>query len=95
MKKWLRRIRAAVGLGLTWAAGWALVGMLIELIQEVVPGWNGALVDIWPVALAVPAFLGGVVLSGLLAAVGGSRGCRCPDSQAGGHWQAFSWRHFS
>jgi len=28
MKKWLRRIRGALGIGLTWAAAWALVGPL-------------------------------------------------------------------
>ncbi|GMR14171.1 MAG: hypothetical protein BMS9Abin29_2410 [Gemmatimonadota bacterium] len=31
MKTWLRRIRGAAGMGLTWAAGWALVGVLIGL----------------------------------------------------------------
>lgn len=73
MKKWPRRVRGAMGMGLTWALGWALVGFVIELIQELVPGWNGALVDIWPAALAVPAFLGGVVFSGVLSIVGGRR----------------------
>ncbi len=73
MKRWPRRIRGAVGMGLTWAVGWGLVGALIELIQEIVPGWNGALVDIFPAALAVPAFLGGVVFSGVLSIAGGRR----------------------
>ena len=31
MKKWLRRVRGALGMGLIWAAGWALVGVLIGL----------------------------------------------------------------
>ena len=53
-------------MGLTWAVGWGLVGFVIELVQEIVPGWNGAIVDIWPMALAVPAFIGGVVFSGTL-----------------------------
>ena len=73
MMKWKRRIRGAVRMGLTWAVGWGLVGFLIELVQEFVPGWNGALVDIWPMALAVPAFLGGVVFSGVLSIAGGRR----------------------
>ncbi len=73
MKKRMRQIRGAVRMGLTWAVGWGLVGALIELIQEFVPGWNGALVDIFPVALAVPAFLGGVVFSGVLSIAGGRR----------------------
>jgi hypothetical protein len=29
LKKWLRRIRGAVGMGLTWAVGWGLGGLLI------------------------------------------------------------------
>lgn len=73
MKKWLRRIRGAVGMGLTWAAGWALVGVLIELITEFVPGWDGALVDVWVTALAVPGFLGGAVFSVVLGIAGGRR----------------------
>ena len=66
MKKWPRRIRGAVGMGVTWAAGWALVGVLIEIITQFVPGWDGALVDIWPAALALVGFLGGAVFSTVL-----------------------------
>jgi hypothetical protein len=73
MKNWLRRMRGALGMGLTWAAGWALVGMFIELITEFVPGWNGALVDIWPMTLAVPALFGGMVFSAVLVIAGGRR----------------------
>jgi hypothetical protein len=28
MKKWLERLCGAIGMGLTWAVGWTLVGML-------------------------------------------------------------------
>src|SRR5688500_7172712 len=67
MKKWLRRIRGAVGMGLTWSAGWALVGVLIELIMEFLTGLPmGCLVDVWVPALAVPGFLGGAVFSTVL-----------------------------
>ena len=31
MKKWLQRIRGAVGVGLTWAVGWGVVGGLLGL----------------------------------------------------------------
>ena len=71
--KWLRRIRGAVGMGLTWAFGWALGGMLIELITEFVPGWNGALIDIWPAALAVSGFLSGGAFSAVLGIAGRRR----------------------
>lgn len=74
MKKWLRRIRGAVGMGLTWAAGWALVGVLIELIIEILPGLPmGSLVDGWVGALAVPGFLDGLVFSAVLWIAEGRR----------------------
>ena len=73
MEKLLRRIRGAVGMGLTWAVGWALVGVLIELITEFVPGWDGALVDMWVQTLAVSGFLGGAAFSVVLGIAGGRR----------------------
>jgi hypothetical protein len=69
MKKWLRRIRGAVGMGLTWAAGWALVGVLIELLIDPM----GSLVDVWVTALAIPGFLGGAVFSAVLRIAEGHR----------------------
>jgi hypothetical protein len=60
-------------MGFTWAAAWALVGMLIELITELVPGWNGAVIDIWPATLAIPAFIGGMAFSAVLAIAGAGR----------------------
>lgn len=73
MKKWLRRIRGAVGMGLTWGVGGALVGFGIELIQNVWPNPVGSFIDIWPAALALPAFLGGVVFSVVLGIAGRRR----------------------
>jgi hypothetical protein len=73
MRKFLSRIRAAVGMGLTWAVPWALAGGLIEVIQNFVPGWNGALIDIWPAALALLGFLGGAVFSTVLRIAEGRR----------------------
>src|SRR5919112_1058124 len=69
MKKWLRRIRGTVGMGLTWAAGWELVGVLIELFIDPM----GPLVDVWPTALAMPGFLGGAVFSAVLQVAEGRR----------------------
>lgn len=73
MKTWLRRIRGAVGMGLTWALGGALVGFGIELIHNVWPNPLGSLVDIWPAVLAYPAFLGGVIFSVVLGIAGRRR----------------------
>jgi hypothetical protein len=74
VRKWLRRIRAAVVMGLTWAVPAWFVGMGIELIHNVWPNPLGSLVDIWPAVLAYPAFLGGVAFSVVLRIAGGRRG---------------------
>lgn len=38
MRKWLQRIRGAIGIGVTWAAGWAPVGAVTGLIAGLVLG---------------------------------------------------------
>lgn len=70
---WLRRIRAAVGMGITWAVGWAMLGFGIELVHNIWPNPVGALVDIWPAALALPAFFGGLAFSAVLGIAGRRR----------------------
>ena len=72
MNKWLRRLRGAVGMGLLWGAGGAGIGMLIELIANIVPGF-GAGVDIWPAVLGVMGFIGGGVFSVVLGIVAARR----------------------
>jgi len=68
--QWLRRIRGAVGMGLTWAVGWALFGVLIGVASILLPGlpWNAffAVFDAPLPALAVPGFLGGALFSLML-----------------------------
>ena len=89
MRKWLRRIRGAVGMGLTWGVVGFLVGLGIEMIHNVWPNPLGSRVDIWPAALAYPGFFGGVIFStvlGLQGAVGDSMSCRFPDSRRGARW---------
>ncbi len=75
MTQILRRLRGAFGMGFVWAIGGALVGGLIEGILNILPGsdlWLG--VDMWPAALAIPAFLAGVAFSGVLMLAEGRRG---------------------
>jgi hypothetical protein len=77
MKKWLRRIRGAIGTGLTWAVGWALAGLSIGVASILLPGlpWHFYF-DVFdaPVpALAVPGFVGGLVFSVVLGIVGRRR----------------------
>src|SRR4051794_26810298 len=63
MTKWLRRIRGALGMGLTWAVGWAVVAVLIGLAVD----RDGSMDEMWPAIGAYPGFLGGVVFSVVLA----------------------------
>jgi drug/metabolite transporter (DMT)-like permease len=70
---WLRRVRAAVGMGITWAVAWALLGLGIELVHNIWPNPVGTLVDIWPAALALPAFFGGLAFSAVLGIAGRRR----------------------
>lgn len=74
MKTGLRRIRGAVGMGLTWAAGWAPVGMLIALVMEALHGLPvGQLVEIWVLSLGVLGFVGGAIFSTVLPIAEGRR----------------------
>ena len=64
----LRRIRGAIGMGLTWAAAWAAAGS--------VPRWVfGFNADVpFPLVFGVLGFIGGVIFSGLLMLTQGRRG---------------------
>jgi hypothetical protein len=75
VKRWLKRVRGALGMGLLWAAGGAGVGGLIELLDNVLPGGlaMASAVDMWPQTLAIPSFLGGVVFAVVLGIAGGRR----------------------
>ena len=74
MKRWLRRLRGAIGLGLTWAVAGFGGGMVIELVWNVWPGFPlGPMADIWPMALAVPGFMGGAAFSAVLGIAGRNR----------------------
>jgi hypothetical protein len=63
MKKWLRRIRAAVTMGLIWAVPWALVAVLIGLVVDP----DESMDEMWPLIGAYPGFLGGVLFSIVLS----------------------------
>jgi hypothetical protein len=77
MKTWLRRIRGAVGMGLAWAAGWALVGVLIGVASRLLPGlpWDSffEVFDAPLPALAIPGFFGGALFSIVLGIAGRRR----------------------
>ena len=66
----LLKIRGGIGMGLSWAVVAFLLGGIPELIGNIWPNSVTSAVDIWPAALAIPAFLGGVGFSIVLAVAG-------------------------
>ena len=77
MKSWLRRIRGAIGMGLIWAVGWALAGLLIGACSVLLPGlpWDVLfrIFDAPLPALAIPGFVGGVAFSAVIGIAGRQR----------------------
>jgi hypothetical protein len=67
MNQRLKRIRGALGTGLTWAVAWAVGGILIGVSSIVFPGrlWDifFSIFDAPLPALAIPGFFGGVLFS--------------------------------
>jgi hypothetical protein len=77
MNKWLKRIRGTVGMGLTWAAAWAVGGVLIGVTSLLLPGlpWDSffEVFDAPLPALAIPGFFGGAFFSVVLGIAGRGR----------------------
>ncbi len=73
MKKWLKRIRGALGMGLTWAAGWSGVFVILALVGEV-SGTFGVLNYVNSVVLiGMMGFVGGAAFSVVLGITEGRR----------------------
>ena len=68
MKKWLRRIRGAIGVGLTWAAAWFGAGLVLLFVV----GFGAADVP-FPLFFGLLGFLAGVAFSGILGVLAGRR----------------------
>ena len=76
MKKWLRRIRGAVGLGLTWAVAWFPVGAIIGLVAGLTDTPVDSLVSlVFGLAgiFAAIGFVGGAIFSTILGLAEGRR----------------------
>jgi peptidoglycan/LPS O-acetylase OafA/YrhL len=71
MKKWLRRIRGAIGMGLTWAAAWGGAGTLVMLGFLLVTGRRPDAP--FPLMFGVFGFVAGIIFSGVLGLVEGRR----------------------
>ena len=61
MERWVRRVRGAIGMGLTWGAAWSAVGVLPRWVF----GFNADAP--FPLIFGVLGFLAGLTFSGLLA----------------------------
>ncbi|MDP1892437.1 MAG: hypothetical protein Q8K55_16235 [Gemmatimonadaceae bacterium] len=73
----MRRIRGAIGMGLTWAVGWAIMGIGIGVASLALPFLPWHLVfeifDAPLPAMAVPGFFGGIFYSIVLGIAGRRR----------------------
>ena len=68
MKTWGRRIRAAIAMGLTWAAAWFVAGVLLARVP-------GLFSDVpFAILFAPLGFVTGILFSGVLVAIEGRRG---------------------
>lgn len=70
MPNWLRRLRGAIGTGVTWAVAWALSGLLIGVSSLLLPflPWH-LFFDFFDAplpALAIPGFVAGAIFSVVL-----------------------------
>lgn len=72
MRKWLRRVRGAIGMGLAWAFAWFGAGMVMLLGFLLTTGSTGADVP-YPLGFGMLGFFGGVTFSAVLGVLGGSR----------------------
>ncbi|HSQ30424.1 MAG TPA: hypothetical protein VLN49_11275 [Gemmatimonadaceae bacterium] len=61
MKRWLKRIRGAIGMGLAWAAAWFGAGLVLLLVV----GFGAADVP-FPLFFGLLGFIAGATFSGLL-----------------------------
>ena len=75
MKKWLKRIRGALGMGLTWAVAWSPFGAILGLVLWVVIGGTPLLNTLvgFVAAAATLGFVGGAAFSVVLGIAEGRR----------------------
>jgi hypothetical protein len=74
MKTWVQRIRGAVGIGLTWATGWAPIGAITGWVTATVLGFPLATVATnYAVMFGMLGFTGGAIFSTVLGVAEGHR----------------------
>lgn len=66
MKNLVRRTGVA-GMGLTWAGGWILAGGIVEALSNMgIDLPIEPLFDLWPMEMAIPGIIGGVLFAAML-----------------------------
>src|SRR5687767_8574794 len=67
MKSWIQRARGAIGIGVTWAVGWAPLGALTGLVTGTLLGWPlRSITTNYAVMFGVLGLVGGMIFSGVL-----------------------------
>ena len=67
MRKWLHRIRGAMGMGFTWAVAWGAAGFVLALVTRFKADAP------FPLIFGVLGFIAGVSFSAVLALIDGRR----------------------
>jgi hypothetical protein len=74
MRTWLQRIRGAVGIGVTWAAGWAPIGAVTGWLTALALGFPpGTVATNYTVMFGAVGFVGGTIFSAVLSLAEGRR----------------------
>lgn len=74
MTPWLKRVRAALAIGVTWAAAWAPLGAITGWITGTVLGFPlRSIATNYAVTFSVLGFVGGAIFSGVLRLAEGHR----------------------
>jgi hypothetical protein len=79
MRTWVRRIRAAIGMGLIWGVAWGLAGGLLARV----PSFDSDLP--FPYLFAALGFATGIIFSGIAQTE------RRPEFQRASLWSAAGW----
>src|SRR3954471_22421657 len=67
MQKWVRRVRGAIGMGVTWGVAWAGAGTVLAVVTRFRADAP------FPLIFGVLGFIAGVIFSALLALTEGRR----------------------
>lgn len=74
MKKWLRRLRGALGMGMTWAVGWIPIGSVVGWLTGLLLGFSlPGIVLNYSILFGMLGLLGGMVFSTVVSIADGQR----------------------